>query len=216
MRSRKVAIGMLVLAETCMLVLAGCGEEKVEEPIRTSTLVLSADGSFTHCRVESFDKEYYQLDELENMIRQEVSEYVGTAPGQTADGSQEVAVEQVSVLEEDQSQVMVALHFADSGVYEDYMTEVDQQVSELFYGTVQEALARGYDLGEALQDAKKGAAITAEQLEKSGENLILIFEDALQIRCASKVLYISGNVRMTEAGYVDGTTGEGLKYVMIK
>ena len=216
MRSRKVAIGMLAIAGACMLALAGCGEEKVEEPIRTSTLVLSADGSFTHCRVESFDKEYYQLDELENMIRQEVSDYVGTASGQTADGGQKVAVEQVSALEEDQNQVMVALHFADSGIYEDYMTEVDQQVSELFYGTVQEALTRGYDLGEALQDAKKGAAITAEQLEKSKGNLILIFEDALQIRCHSKVLYISGNVRITEAGYVDGTAGEGLKYVMIK
>lgn len=216
MRSRKVAIGMLITVGVCMLALAGCGEEKVEEPIRTSTIVLSADGSFTQYRVESFDKEYYQLSELESMIRQEVSDYVGAASDQAADGSQAVAVEQVSALEEDQSQAMVALHFAESAVYEDYMARVDQQVSELFYGTVQEALERGYDLGGALQDARKGAAITADQLDKSRENLILIFEDTLQIRCPSKVLYISGNVRLTEAGYVDGTAGEGLKYVMIK
>lgn len=216
MRSRKKAIGMLVMVGVCMLALAGCGEETVEEPIRTSTIVLSADGSFTQCRVESFDKDYYQLGELEGMIRQEVQDYVGTAPGQTADGGQAVAVEQVSALEEDRSQVMVALHFANSEIYEDYVKEVDQQSSELFYGTVREALARGYDLAGSLQDAKKGAAITAEQLDKNGEKLILIFEDALQIRCPSKVLYISGNVRLTEAGYVDGTAGEGLKYVMIK
>ena len=96
------------------------------------------------------------------------------------------------------------------------MSKVDQQATELFYGTVKEALARGYDLKGSLQEVKKGAAITAELLEKSGENLVLIFEDALQIRCPSKVLYISGNLRLTEAGYVDGTAGEGLKYVMIK
>lgn len=216
MRSRKAAIGMLVIVGAFMLALTGCGGETVEEPIRTSTIVLSADGGFTQYRVESFEKDYYQLEELENMIRQEVSDYVGTANGQTAEGGQAVAVELVSVLEEDPGKVMVALHFADSDIYEDYMTKVDQQVSELFFGTVQEALERGYDLGEVLQDAKKGAAITAAQLEKSKENLILIFEDALQIRCSSKVLYISGNVRMTEAGHVDGTTGEGLKYVMVK
>lgn len=199
-----------------MLAMAGCGEGAVEEPIRTSTIVLSADGSFTQCRVEKFDKDYYQLSELESMIRQEVSDYVSMVPVRPSESGQSVAVEQVSVLEEDNSQVMVALHFAGSGVYGDYMAEVDRQSSELFYGTVQEALERGYDLAGSLQDVKKGAAITAEQLDKNGEKMILIFEDALQIRCPSKVLYISGNVRLTEAGYVDGTGGEGLKYVVIK
>lgn len=216
MRSRKKAIGMLTLAGACMLAMAGCGEGAVEEPIRTSTIVLSADGSFTQCRVEKFDKDYYQLSELESMIRQEVSDYVSMVPVRPSESGQSVAVEQVSVLEEDNSQVMVALHFAGSEVFEDYLAEVDRQSSELFYGTVQEALARGYDLAGSLQDVKKGAAITAEQLDKNGEKLILIFEDALQIRCPSKVLYISGNVRLTEAGYVDGTGGEGLKYVLIK
>lgn len=211
MRSRKKAILALVMAGVCILALAGCGEGgMVDEPIRTSTIVLASDGSFTHYRVDSFDRDDYQLSELEDMIRQEVREYTGAEDGGT------VAVEQVSALEEDRSQVMVALHFADSGVYEDYIAEVDKQTSELFYGTVAQALARGYDLAEELLEVKKGAAITAEQLEKNGEKMILIFEDALQIRCPSKVLYISGNVRMTEAGYVDGTAGEGLKYVMIK
>lgn len=210
MRSRKEAIKMLAIVGVCMLAMAGCGEEPVEEPIRTSTIVLAADGSFTQCRVGSFDKDYYQLGELEEMVRQEVREYTGADDGGT------VTVEQVGVLEEDRSQVIVALHFADSGVYEDYMATVDQQTSELFYGTVQEALARGYDLAGSLLEARRGAAITAEQLEKSGGKQVLIFEDALQIRCPSKVLYISGNVRLTEAGYVDGTAGEGLKYVVIK
>lgn len=209
-------MGMLAIAGACMLALAGCGEQAAEEPIRTSTIVLAGDGSFTQCRVEDFDKDYYQLGELENMIRQEVQNYVGTAAAQTADGGFAVSVEQVSVLEENRERVMVALHFADSGIYGDYMKEVDQQYSELFYGTVNEALARGYDLADSLLEVKKGTAITAEQLEKIGQKWVLIFEDALQVRCPSRVLYISGNVRLTEAGYVDGTSGEGLKYVVIK
>ena len=216
MRSRKKPMGMLVIPGACLLALAGCGEETVEEPIRTSTIVLSADGSFTQCRVESFDREDYQLSELESMIRQEGSDYVGMTSAQASEGGQAVAVEQVGVLEEDHSQVMVALHFADSEIYGNYMTEVDQQSSELFYGTVKEAIAEGYDLAGVLQDAKKGTAITAEQLGKIGDRLVLIFEEPLQIRCPSKALYISGNVRLTEAGYVDGTGGEGLKYVVIK
>ena len=90
MRSRKEAIGMLAIVGACILALAGCSEVAAEEPIRTSTIVLSADGSFTQCRVESFEKEYYQLSELEDMVRQEVLDYVGTVSGQETEGNQAV------------------------------------------------------------------------------------------------------------------------------
>lgn len=212
MRGRKKAIAVLTALGACMLALAGCSGETVEEPIRTSTIVLSADGSFTQCRVEDFDREYYQLSELDGMIRQEVQDYVGEAAGE----GQAVAVEQVGAVEGDDAKVMVALHFADSRVYEDYRAQMDQQPCELFYGTVREALAAGYDLTGVLQDVKKGAALTSEQLAKIGDNRVLVFEEALQIRCPSKVLYTSGNVRLTDAGYVDGMEGEGLKYIVIK
>ncbi|MCM1118228.1 MAG: hypothetical protein NC543_02565 [bacterium] len=208
MRSGKRA---LVAVGACILALAGCGEAPAPEPISTTTIVLEADGSFIHYRVEDFDSEYYQLSELDGMIRQEVQDYVS----KTAKESQPVAVEQVDTLEENRERVMVALRFADSEVYGDYIKEMDQQSSELFYGTVQEALARGYDLSGCLQDTRKGTAITAEQLEKNQQKMILIYEEAMQIRCPSKVLYVSGNVRLTDRGYVDAA-GEGLKYVMIK
>lgn len=212
MRSRKRGIAALAAAGMCMLALAGCSETPTQEPISTSTVVLAADGSFTRCQVEAFAGEDYLLDELESMIRQEVQDYLGGGAG---DGSA-VAVEQVSALEGSKEQAMVALRFADSRVYEDYRAQVDQQPCRLFYGTVQEALAEGYDLEGALQDMKKGTPLTSEQLAKIGDKRVLVFEEALQIRCPSKVLYTSGNVKLTEAGYVDGTEGEGLKYVVIK
>jgi hypothetical protein len=212
MRGRKRAIALLTALGACVSILTGCSGETVEEPIRTSTIVLAADGSFTQCRVEDFDRDDYQLSELDGMIRREVQDYVGEAAG---DG-QTVTVEQVSSLEENDAQAMVALHFADSEVYKDYRAQVDNQSCELFYGTVQEALEAGYDLAGVLQDAKKGTDLTSEQLAKIGGNRVLIFEENLQIRCPSKVLYISSNVQITDAGYVDGTEGEGLKYVVIK
>lgn len=215
MRSRNRATIVLALAGVCILNLVGCGEEAAPEPISTSTIVLDADGGFTQCRVEPFDREYYQLSELDSMIRQEVQEYVSGAGGQNADGGQPVSVEQVSYLEGDSSQVMVALHFTDSQVYEDYMTEVDQQPHELFYGTVRQALEQGYDLGGSLLDVKKGTVIASAQLEKYMDKLVLVFEDALQVRCPSKVLYCSSNVSLTDTGYAEGT-GEGLKYILMK
>lgn len=208
MRSRKRALAAI---GACILALGGCGEAPAPEPISTSTIVLEADGSFTQYRVEDFDSRYYQLSELDGMIRQEVQDYVSGASGAPA-----VAVEQVDTLEGDQNRVMVALRFADCSVYEDYMTRVDRQPRSLFYGTVGEAVAAGYEMEGALRDVKKGAEVTAQQLQKLGDRHVLIFEDALQIRCPSKVLYTGGNVRLTEAGYVDGTEGEGLKYVVIK
>ncbi len=212
MNGRRRAIAVLTALGACVLALAGCSGETAEEPIRTSTIVLAADGSFTQCRVEDFEREDYRLEELDGMIRQEVQDYLGGVSEE--EGT--VAVEQVSHLEENRDRVMVALHFADSAVYGDYRAQVDQQPCELFYGTVREALAAGYDLAPVLRDVKKGTAITSEQLEKIGDNRVVIFEEALQIRCPSKVLYVSENVQITDAGYVDGTEGEGLKYVVIK
>lgn len=212
MSGRKRAIAVLTALGACVLALTGCSQETTEEPIRTSTIVLAADGSFTQCRVEDFDREDYLLSELESMIRQEVQDYVG---GEAGEG-QAVTVEQVSAVEGSDAQVMVALHFGDSRVYQDYRARMDQQSCEMFYGTVQEALAAGYDLAGVLQDVKKGVPLTSEQLAKVGDNKVLVFEEALQIRCPSKVLYTSGNVQLTSAGYVDGTQEEGLKYIVMK
>jgi len=212
MRGRRKTIAVLTALGACVLALAGCSEETTEEPIRASTIVLAADGSFTQCRVEDFEREDYQLSELDSMIRQEVQDYVGGV----AEGGQPVTVEQVSSLEENNARVMVALRFAGSEVYKDYRAQVDQQPCELFYGTVQEAQAAGYDLAGVLRDAKKGTALTSEQLAKIGENRVLIFEEAMQVRCPSRVLYVSDNVQITAAGYADGTEGEGLKYVVMK
>lgn len=212
MKGRRRGIAVFTALGACVLALAGCGGETVEEPIRTSTIVLAADGGFTQCRVEDFDREDYQLDELDGMIRQEVRDYLG---GASEEGGP-VAVEQVSRLEENGSQVMVALHFSDSEVYGDYRARVDKQPCELFYGTVREALAAGYDLAAVLRDVKKGEAVTSEQLEKIGDSRVIIFEEALQIRCPSRVLYIGGSARITDAGYVDGTEGEGLRYAVLK
>lgn len=206
---------VLAMIGACMLAMAGCGEAAPEEPISTSTIVLAADGSFTQYRVENFDREYYQLSELDSMIRQEVQNFLSGKPQQNAGGVQAVSVEQVGHVEGSSGQVMVALRFMDSQVYEDYQAQVDQQPRELFYGTVRDALAQGYDLAGVLLDAQKGTVITAQQLEKSAERRILIFEDAVQIRCPSKVLYCSGNVSLTDAGYVDAS-GEGMKYVLMK
>ncbi|MBO5283298.1 MAG: hypothetical protein J6B43_09260 [Lachnospiraceae bacterium] len=215
MRSRNRVTIALALVGVCLLYLVGCGEEAAQQPISASTLVLEADGSFTQCRVESFDREYYQLSELDSMIRQEVQDFVSGKGGQDADGGQPVRVEQVSYLEEDSSRVMVALHFADSQVYEAYAAEVDQQPRELFYGTVRQAQEQGYDLTGNLLDAKKGTVITLEQLEKYMDKPVLVFADALQIRCPSRVLYCSSNVSLNDAGYAEGTD-EGLKYILMK
>ena len=115
-----------------------------------STLV-AADGSFIQYRVEDFDSGYYQLSELDAMIRQEVQDYVSGASG-----SGTVAVEQVDTIEGNQDQVMVALRFANSHVYEDYAAQVDRQPCSLFYGTVGEAIEAGYELEGVLRDANKG------------------------------------------------------------
>ena len=208
-RHSKILTAFLILTIFMTLGLAGCGQKEVI-PVTEPTIEVTADGQLIAYLVEAFDKEYYNLAELETMVRTEIADFVKAGAYVTADGVEQASVESVAMAEDGSKKVVVALRFANSQIYSDYFDK------ETFYGTVAEAMEAGYGLSAALTSVEDGDVFTKEQADKNRNRHILIIEDSVIVRCPTKVLYLGTNTALTKEGFVDCTQGEGLKLVIMK
>ncbi len=210
MRKRKTT-GLFLLFLLSSLFVTGCAKEPVYVPVTTNTIEVTEDGNVIGYMVESFDKEYYDIEELESMVRTELGEYNTASPELKEDaGRVPIEVDRVIMAEDGSKNVVVALNFQNTTVYADYMGK------ELFYGTVAEAIAAGYEVDKKLSKVKGGDLLTGDLLQKNMEKKILILEDAVSVRLPQSVQFLSTNAKLDGYGYVDCTVGEELKYIIIK
>lgn len=212
-KCRKWLLLMAACLSFCVLFMTGCEEQQevVYVPVTENTVEAAAEGRVIGYIVETFDKEYYSITELGDMVRAEIEIYnEKNAHLATQAGRAPIIVDKVFLAEDGSAKAVVALNFQNADVYEDYMG------TELFYGTVAEAVAAGYQLEGQLVSVKKGETMTSEQLAKNGEKSVLIVEDAVWIRPGAKVQYVSNNISLTENGFVDGNAVEGLKIMIMK
>ncbi len=207
---------LLVVTAVCLcfggVFLAGCGEtEMVYVPVTSNTLEVTETGDLIAYIVEEFDKDYYDINELKTMVEAEIAAY-NEEKATLAEGAGRapIIVDKVIMAEDGSLKAVVALNFESGIVYEDYMGE------QVFYGTVAEAMAEGYELAGVLKSVKKGEALTGEKLQKSGDKMILIVGDDVTVRTYSAVQYLSDNASLTTNGYVDATATDSLKYMIVK
>lgn len=207
---------LLVVTAVCLILggvfLAGCEQqEKVYVPVTSNTLEVTEDGRLIAYIVENFDKDYYDINELKQMVDSEIAEYnKEKAALVTEAGRAPVIVDKVMMAEDGSQKAVVALNFQSGAVYEDYMGE------EVFFGTVTEAIAAGYELEGVLKKVKNGEALIGDKLRKNGEKMILIVGDDVVVRTYNDVQYLSNNATLTTNGYVNATLEDELKYMIIK
>lgn len=183
----------------CMIsALAGCGSVPEE-----STLAIDKKGKITDTVVESFDKDFYDSEELQKEIESELAEY-----------NKNFAADHITMkkFEVKDGTATLQLVFDGSEYYEDY-TE-----NTLFTGTLPEAEAEGYELSGELLDAD-GAKTDRASLEDADEAKVLVLEtdEAMQVKVPGKILAVSagGNVSVTgkkQAAVTDG----GLSFIIYK
>ena len=208
-RYGKFLATILILTSFMIFSLTGCGEKEVI-PVTEPTVEIMADGELIAYLVEDFDKEYYDLGELDAMVREEVAAYVQENALVTETGKEGLTVESVAMAADGSQKVVVALKFGNDEIYADYFDV------EVFYGTVAEAEKAGYSLSAALISVKDGEIFTEELAKKNSRRKILVIEDAVIVRCPKDVLYVGTNASLTEEGFVDCTQGEGLKLIIMK
>ena len=166
---------MLILSMAFLL--SGCSQKF--EPTE-STIFVTSKGLVQSAVIESFDKSYYDFDELYKTVENEVKAYC-------LDKNEE-AVTISSLVEENDS---VAL-LMDYQTVEDY---VEFNETLLFSGTFSEAAAAGY-LPEELYDME-GNSIEVD-LEGLGALNVIVTEESVCLQTSSNIKYVSDNVTILD------------------
>ncbi len=223
MRLRRKA-GVILCSILCLvMLLSGCGQAKVPKDLIVPAISVAGDGRVTAYIVESFEKDYYDLEELRAMVEEEIGKFNesrSNAEGKdavsmvslTEYSSSDIAViqgtEMLSRVESDK--VVLTLEFKDIVSYRDY-TGMD-----LFYGTVAKAQEDGYDLDVEMTSVKDGTVIGKMGIYELGSRHILIVEDQVRVYGPRKVQYITSGAAVNEDGSVEPSGTEENTYIIMK
>ena len=195
MKSLKRIMIAVMLGAVCCLV--GCNAEKEKE---ITSLTLQEDGSIAHTIVESFDRNYYDADELSAMANQKIGDYEGT-----------VGCESVETKDD---KVIVKMTY---GSGEDY-TGFNNR--EFFSGTVEKADEKGYRF-ENMVD-KDGADLIGEIKSAYAQNHVLAIQtgagEELSVGVYGNILCVSSNVSISgkKEAYIGATEDMTMSYIIFE
>lgn len=166
---------LLIAAIVCGL--AGCGRNKIPE---VSSVSISKDGGVVQKIVGRFEQDYYDMDSLEALASQRVSEYCAD------NGADSVVLEAV---EEDDDTILIQFHYATDRDYHDFNRR------ELFVGTLEEAGNQGYGLEGVAFISADGKPMEIGYMEDHEKTKIVIIgtkpSEELVLNTYGKVLYIN-------------------------
>lgn len=171
---KSLGIGLIL---TAAVFLTGCSNQF--EPTE-STIFVTSDGAVKSAIMESFDKAYYDFDELSEDVEKEVKTYC-------LDVNEDV----ITVESLTQNGDMVSL-FMNYASVEDYTAFNDVL---LFCGTYADAVKAGYVL-EELYDAE-GQNVEPD-MEVLDDLKVVVTEESVCIQTSGKIQYTSDNVTIVD------------------
>lgn len=184
---------------TVTIILSGCA---TKNEMTNTTLEIKKDGTLEQSIVETFEKDYYDAIELQEMIESEISDFNLT------DGSEKIQLNEVELKEDAAYPVLT---YGDSTSYAEF-NEVT-----FFYGTIAQAYEEGFDLDIMLTSAKDNEEIGKDDILQMGDHYLVIAEESIEIETFHNIEYISGNVTLNGKKEAMVTTQEGeLAYIIFK
>lgn len=207
-KNRKQRLAVLLVAILAVLTLAGCGGAELPEAVEQSSLQISSKGMVTSWLVSDFDKDYYNVNELTSMAVDEAITYNLAHP--LEDGREAVVVETAETFSGGKK-VRLGMSYVDCDTYADYNGEI------LFYGTVAEAVQRGYDFNTRVKSvAEDGEALSGTDIKLDGSKQLLITNARTNVYCPRKVTYVSEQVTLNSDGSVNTTQTDAVVYILMK
>lgn len=158
--------------------LTGCGEKF--EPTE-STIYVTSKGNVKSAVMESFDKTYYDFEELSEEVSSEVENYC-------KDAEQETAVVVESLTQEADAVTLIM----------DYKTVQDYEAFNemiLFAGTYKEAQAAGYTALGLYNVEGEEIELSQEEAEKLN---VIVTEESVCVQTKGKIQYVSDNVSIQD------------------
>lgn len=187
----------------CAVILVGCGEAKLPDIIETPTVSFTKEGEVLVWLVGEFDKNYYELGGLNAMAAEEVAKYC------SAKGRNAAAVDEAQALHGG-SKVVLPYRFDGWESCGEFLG------NQIFFGTVAEAIQKGYDMDVVMRSVDGDVLLTETQLRQAGDRYLVITDMAANIYCPRKVTHISNNALVNEDGSINPSMVEGPVYILLK
>ena len=193
---------MICIVMLSVLCVSFCGCKEEEPDYSETTIEINKNGEITNTLVGSFDKDYYNKDELKQLIEKEIAKY------QSLTGvSGAVKLKEYSV---DAGTVKAVVYYSS---YEDYK-KINNV--ELFDGTLSEAIEEGINTNVTLVSKTSGERVLLKDAVGSGEKIV-VFSEPVKIKVYGKIIYASANVELIDekqARMSSDSVGEA--YIVIK
>lgn len=170
-------INLIIILAFCLI---GCGDNQNDDTFDETTITIDKKGRVTEQVVASFDKDYYDVSELE-------AEFVSAIDSYDKEVGEAGRIKLKNVQLKGNS-VYIGLDFNSTADYEGLIKET------LFCGTVNEAYDNGYIMDVMLKGTEQGDKIGKIEIMGMIDKHIIIMSEPVKIRSFYPIAYVSANV----------------------
>ncbi len=195
-----VIIFLLILGAT------GCAKKTKyinANDVTESTLLARANGSLQVASVENFDKQYYDLNELNDFIGKEVDAYNDKAKAEN------IKVDKIDEKEIDGKKcVVMLLSYAGMKDYSNF----NSVLAAYFHGGTKDV---SFELPDKLVSAGKGESKPTADIINNSDYRVLVVNEPIHIVVSGKVKFYSENAKKIDGNEVK-SAAEGMTVVVFK
>lgn len=176
---RKLWLALLTLS--MVFSVAGCGQEQT---VSEAGVTVEKDGTITSVLTDSFEKDFYDLEDLRDMIRLEASAY------NQEKGGERIGLESLEMNGSNCVAVMKYQSFEDYAEYNEV---------PFFAGTVKEAEAAGIDTAVTWLQAGSGTVTEWKEIETAQDYRLVVWYGDMPVAAPGKIRYYSDNLTLVGA-----------------
>lgn len=184
------------------LMLVGCKKEEIvisTDSVQTATILINDDGTVQAATVEEFDKEYYNLSELQTFITEQINDYNQTQEGEG------ILLESLELVD---GKAVMILNYT---TMEDY--SLFNQV-EAYYSTIEGLSTSGIILPDAFISASDGAFASQELATKNSKYQVVAIDEDIDLMVDGTIKYYSNGILADDSKLQTGSDGKA--YVIFK
>ena len=208
---RKTA-GLLLMVLAAALLAAGCSKKDKEasesDTKRNATLTVDEQEAIVITYTETFDKSYYNKEELESRAAEELAEF-----NKTASGDSSAVMESLNV--KDGTAVM-KIRFTDEKVYVDYVKQYvkPDKETKLFVGIYKDAISAGHKFTGKFTSGEDLSTMEAKDFKETDSLMVVYTNEEQKILVPGDIMYFGENVTL-EKGLAVTSEGKD-NYIIYK
>lgn len=193
---------MFLCTALLLVTLAGCTKEDLtltSDKVSANTFLAKSTGELQVATVEDFDKDYYNLKELEDFVTTQIDAY------NAKEGNKKITVNDVQ--KRDDKAIMI-LTYSGMEAYANF----NEVTAAYFTGGISNI---PMDLPSTLINTKNDSLASTEEILQNDKYKILVLNEPYTILVDGKVKYYSENATFVDDNTIQGAA-EGMTVVVFR